>query len=860
MTMAIESQHTFFSRDVLGRFICNHPSEVSGRPFDAIVIGGGTFGAVIAEHLWFRGNEGAARPRQYRVLVLESGNFVLPEHVQNIGLRGLDPPPPTRLEDYRKESNNAPDPLPPRREVWGTPWLADVPFTGLAYCLGGRSVYWGGWSPQLLDEEIATWPADLVADLGSRYFGEATRQIGVDAANDFIFGELHSTFRQLVHDKLGAVVVEENGQKRGEAIPLADLPDAPGITSATQTPELLARLGLDSAAGKTDAELRDLLKIEAPLAVQAQPPRAGFFPMNKFSTVPLLVKAARTAAMEDPNDSVKSFMVLPQTHVKRLGLQKTSQGTFRVTGVDTSRGFFAVDPAGVVVIALGTIESARLAKETFRATDLPTRHLIGRNLMAHLRSNLNLRVPREAIPGLLLNELQTSALFVKGRHDFGDGTSGYFHLQITASGGSLRTGSEDELFRKIPDIDFYDQLATATDTHVAITIRGIGEMEAADPANPTAHPNFVDLDLATVDEHGVPRANVTLHPTPRDLQLWSTMDKASDALAKAITGTSNFEVVIDRPNLPQLIVPAGPDADLSQITPHRPKREDPKNRRDGIGTTHHETGTLWMGTDPAKSVTDPDGRFHHTANLYAAGPALFPTIGSPNPMLTGIAVARRTGDRIITPPAHAGFESLFDGRTLTGWQMSTIRNQPGRDNPGRFIARGGVLEANPGTDLGMLWHTKPTPPNFVLRTEWMMTSAGDNSGVFVRFPHPEQQNFDNTAYVAVRLGFEIQIDELARPDGSSQFRTAAIYELKGPTGTLNVRPPGEWNAFEIRVENQTYTVILNGQEVNRFTFTEGSDAAFPKRGLPSTEAEPRFIGLQTHTGRVLFRRIQIRPI
>jgi hypothetical protein len=36
---------------------------------------------------------------------------------------------------------------------------------------------------------------------------------------------------------------------------------------------------------------------------------------------------------------------------------------------------------------------------------------------------------------------------------------------------------------------------------------------------------------------------------------------------------------------------------------------------DGLGTTYHESGTLWMGTDPDGSVTDPDGRFHHTAAL-----------------------------------------------------------------------------------------------------------------------------------------------------------------------------------------------------------------------------------------------------
>ena len=48
---------------------------------------------------------------------------------------------------------------------------------------------------------------------------------------------------------------------------------------------------------------------------------------------------------------------------------------------------------------------------------------------------------------------------------------------------------------------------------------------------------------------------------------------------------------------------------------------------DGLGTTHHEAGTLWMGIDPSCSVTNEDGRFHQVDNLYAAGPCLFPSIG-----------------------------------------------------------------------------------------------------------------------------------------------------------------------------------------------------------------------------------------
>ena len=37
----------------------------------------------------------------------------------------------------------------------------------------------------------------------------------------------------------------------------------------------------------------------------------------------------------------------------------------------------------------------------------------------------------------------------------------------------------------------------------------------------------------------------------------------------------------------------------------------PGKVRDGLGTTHHEAGTLWMGTDPNASVVNLDGRFHN---------------------------------------------------------------------------------------------------------------------------------------------------------------------------------------------------------------------------------------------------------
>jgi hypothetical protein len=349
-------------------------------------------------------------------------------------------------------------------------------------------------------------------------------------------------------------------------------------------------------------------------------------------------------------------------------------------------------------------------------------------------------------------------------------------------------------------------------------------MEAASFDDVNAHPSRVDLDATRNDEFGVPRAFVTMQNTANDLALWDVMDTAMMQVANLFANGQPMQIL--------------------------------QQNRDGLGTTHHETGSLWMHGDAAKGVTAPDGRFHFTENVYAAGPCLFPSIGSPNPMLTGIALARRTGDVIMRPPAFtpdAGFTVLFDGQTTGDWKMSTIRNQPGRDNPGRFLIRRGALEAQPGTDLGLLWLNRPTPPRYVLRLQWMITAPDDNSGVYVAFPNPEGEGYDNTAYVGVNLGFEIQIDNLARPDGAAIHRTGAVYAFKGATdGPLVLAPVGEWNDYEITVDLPDLTVTLNGNVVNRFHFA--GDAAFPRRG------QGQFIGLQTHTGRVRFRNIQWRGL
>ena len=563
------------------------------------------------------------------------------------------------------------------------------------------------------------------------------------------------------------------------------------------------------------------------------------------------MKAARAAANESTqgvgftDDVKKRFMIVPRCRVIRL-ITQIQNGVGKVTAIETTQGTVPVPENGKVIIALGTIESTRLALLSFQG--ITNYDKIGQNLMAHLRSNLTIRIPRTSLTALdpAIKALQASALFVKGSHAFADGTQGHFHLQITAAGLEKPSAdSEAELFKKVPDIDSLQALQHADDKTIVITIRGIGETQSQNPDSKITLTNV--NDEKEKDEVHVQRAFVTYKLNAKDLELWNCMDKASDQVAQVFAGGVAFEVQTG-----MSFVAAGPLTDLKQIVPYTDIGDG--GRRDGMGTTHHEAGPLWMGDDPGKSVTDPHGRFHFVENAYVAGPALLPTVGSPNPMLTGVALARRLADQTIVPPfaADQGFTMLFDGANMSKWRMSTIKNQPGHDNPGTFALVDRSLESVPGNDIGLFWHTEPTPPNFILKLEWLRWRDDDNSGVFLRFPSPDSKGYNNTAYVAINFGFEVQIDQLARDDGAAIHKTGAIYGFAGPTdpNNLPVKPIGEWNEFEIRVNGQQYIVFLNGVKITEYI---NPDLI---RGAES----PSFIGLQTHSGRVAFRKIQIQAL
>jgi choline dehydrogenase-like flavoprotein len=68
----------------------------------------------------------------------------------------------------------------------------------------------------------------------------------------------------------------------------------------------------------------------------------------------------------------------------------------------------------------------------------------------------------------------------------------------------------------------------------------------------------------------------------------------------------------------------------------------------------HQMGSCRMGKDPNSSVASPDGELHDTPGVWIGDASAFPTSSGTNPMITIMALARRTGEAILAAsPARA---------------------------------------------------------------------------------------------------------------------------------------------------------------------------------------------------------------
>ncbi|MFJ3582569.1 ThuA domain-containing protein [Streptomyces sp. NPDC090127] len=199
-------------------------------------------------------------------------------------------------------------------------------------------------------------------------------------------------------------------------------------------------------------------------------------------------------------------------------------------------------------------------------------------------------------------------------------------------------------------------------------------------------------------------------------------------------------------------------------------------------------------------------------------------------LLGGLTYATGQADADCRP--RTGYRELFNGETREGWKQA---------GPGSFDVVDGELRSVGG--MGMLWYQAKEFSSYSLTLDWK-ASGDDNSGIFVGFPASDDP------WSAVNKGYEIQIDATDAADRT----TGAVYGFKSANLTARdavLRPPGQWNSYEIRVQGERLQVFLNGVKINDFTNTD-----------PARSLKDGHIGIQNHgvDDQVSFRDIKLREL
>jgi hypothetical protein len=208
-----------------------------------------------------------------------------------------------------------------------------------------------------------------------------------------------------------------------------------------------------------------------------------------------------------------------------------------------------------------------------------------------------------------------------------------------------------------------------------------------------------------------------------------------------------------------------------------------------------------------------------------------------------IAIALLVTLQIGFAADEAGFTSLFDGKTLSGWKLV------GGHGPGYVVLDGKIVcPADGGGNL----FTEQEFGNFVFRFEFVLT-AGANNGIGIRAPYE-----GDAAY----KGMEIQIlddgDQIYKGKIRPEQYHGSVYDVI-PARTGYRKPLGEWNEEEIAADGRRIKVTLNGVIIldADLDIVKEPNVLARHPGLARPSGHIGFLG---HGSRVEFRNIRVKAL
>ncbi len=186
-------------------------------------------------------------------------------------------------------------------------------------------------------------------------------------------------------------------------------------------------------------------------------------------------------------------------------------------------------------------------------------------------------------------------------------------------------------------------------------------------------------------------------------------------------------------------------------------------------------------------------------------------------------------------------KQLFNGKDLTGLVAVVPEAAKAGIKPEDvWSVKDGVLICK-GNPAGYI-RTADKYDNFIIRLEWRWASQPGNSGVLVRMIGEDKvwpKAFEAQLHSG-NAGDIIGIDNFAYSGHSARTsgrRTAHTHAAE--------RPAGEWNEYEIIMNEGVATLLVNGEELNRATGVE--ETAGP-------------IALQSEGAEIHFRNIRLTPL
>jgi hypothetical protein len=226
----------------------------------------------------------------------------------------------------------------------------------------------------------------------------------------------------------------------------------------------------------------------------------------------------------------------------------------------------------------------------------------------------------------------------------------------------------------------------------------------------------------------------------------------------------------------------------------------------------------------------------------------------------GLAFVHGNDSKDNMPPE--GFQPLFNGKDLSGWQGEIQIDKRRKMTPEQIetaqkasnektlphwkVENGVLVNDGQGGNLATIKDYR----NIELYVDWQIEPKGD-SGIYLR-GEPQVQIWDSDSLNPERYKLELG-------KGSGALWNNANPKDKVPSKKAD-RPPGEWNTFHIVMTGDKVTVRLNGELVVDNVALEN----IWEKGKPLPETGP--ILLQAHPkqdntyGKIRFKNIYVKEL